>query len=186
MVFDVALVFANKNWVVSDTYHLKCESLDYEVDRRIKVYEMPIFKALSQALGGDIWSNIMTDWGVCIESFNLTGIINEGNKVASFNKMMELSHVVRVLGFNSYRNVLYMMADPTKDVTDKSTWCLHNGLPYGSRMLMHDKALYQGDTGFKGGLECKINKIKFQHEANVPAIRWNMQIIIGFDYEFTS
>lgn len=168
---DFKIVAEDNNPAFCDTIYLLTEKYEYLLDKNMKVYDFSMIKALSQALGGKIWPNLITDFGQCIEQWRLTGVISESTRHLSEVKMMEWGSFVRIISFNAHDLYLYGGEDP--DHVDEDAYYTIKGST--------DRLFGDSDKG----IPIKIAKIQFTHEKNRADIAWVMDIAVGIDFEMT-
>ena len=153
------------------TLYINPEKYTYLLDRNMKVYDFGIFKALSQAMGGYIFPNLITDFGNCIEQWRFEGVIAEETRHASELLMMEWASFIRIKVFNARDVYLYGGEYPTQPNVDTE---------YAIKADA-DRLLIDPDKG----VPVKISKLQFSHSKNSPDIPWQMDVLVGMDFEMT-
>lgn len=169
-ISDFKIVAEDSNPDYAGTIYLLTEKYEYLLDRNMKIYDFSIFKALSQAFGGKIFPNMISDFGQCIEKWRLQGTISEATRALSEIKMMEWAAFVRVKSFNADDLYLYGGEDPD-----------HPDVDAYYRIRGSDDRLFT--VGSSKGVPIKINKLQFSHMKNRADIQWQMDIMVGMDFE---
>ena len=161
----ITCVDGDPNYAGVETF--KVESYEYSVVRDITTYNIKIFKALSQLLGGIQLPNLALDFGTSIELFNLKCTI--ANEVAvggdalpadpMEKRMMELSRFVRIKCFNAGECYLRIGTYVTGD---------------GSRAGVDDP-----DKGIEG----KPTKILFKYNSAEGKLTFTLEFKVCMDLE---
>jgi len=169
-ITDFKIVAEDSEPEYSGTIYLLTEKYSYLLNKNMKVYDFSIFKALSQALGGKLFPNMITDFGQCIETWKLEGRISESTRALSEIKMMEWAEFVRIRSFNCDDLFLYGGEDPANPDVDTEY-----------RIKGDDDRIFT--PGSSKGVPIKINKLEFRHSKNRADIDWIMEIMVGIDFE---
>ena len=146
---------------------LKVEKWQYLINRNLKIYDFPILKSVSDAMGSKTFGSFTTDFGQAYETVQLEGVVDQGGPtiaqrlINNRTRMMEISYFVRQKAFNAEQCFLYL------------------GNEFNNKTPLNDRLNIDATDN---GMEGKIDKFQFEWNKGYK-LKFVAQFQVAYDFE---